>query len=318
MHKAFSATLETVFASFPDTIAIAVSGGADSFALLHLAKEWADAHGVKIIALTVDHQLRPESLTEAQTVQRWCIDHGIDHHILPWEGDKPRTALQAKARNARRRLLCAAAQHYGAKAVLLGHQADDQTETLLMRLQRGTGLDGLKAMQPRTIDKTTRLPLIRPLLSQRRQALRAYCMAHQLPFIDDPSNDNPVYERVQLRQLLQQWPSLADGVAKATPRLARANDTLKQLADEWVQRHRVILKDTSLWLPPLNDLLPEIRLRVLQRCCPDASLPSLEKISTEITQPDFSGKTSATYWIRPKVMDKQPGFLIQKAPQRRK
>lgn len=295
-------------------VAIAVSGGADSFALLHMV--WQA--GIKATALTVDHQLRPESASEAKIVSEWCKANNIEHHILPWIGEKPKTAIQASARNARRRLLCQAAVQYNIEHLLLGHQADDQAETMLMRLQRGTGLEGLKAMQPITRDKTSDVIILRPLLACRRAELREYCIDHNLPFIDDPSNENTDYERIRIRQNLAALPLLAEGVTKTTRRLARADDTLKCLAQNWFNDHAQFPENGQTWLPELSQTLPEICLRILKLACPAATLPQLENLVEELIQNDFKGLTLGEIWIRPKVMNKQAGFLFQTAPARRK
>jgi tRNA(Ile)-lysidine synthase len=314
MEKAFSIQIDKFVSSEPKKIAVAISGGADSFALLHLARYHAKTD---IIALTVDHQLRPESAAEAQQVMQWCQQNGIEHHILKWIGDKPSSALQANARNARRRLLCDFCQQHGIEFLLLGHQADDQAETMLMRLQRGTGLKGLKAMQPVTRDKATNTAILRPLLNFRRAELRDYCIENNLPFIDDPSNDNPVYERVRIRNLLASLPELAVGIAKSTPRLRRADKTLEQLAKHWVENHALFL-ETEIWLPQAcTTLLPEMQLRVLGIVCRQLlRLPQLEKLAQEIGKPDFAGITFGQWWIKPKVLDKNLGFLFKKAPPR--
>jgi tRNA(Ile)-lysidine synthase len=289
-------------------IAIAISGGADSFALLHMAHKT----GAKIIALTVDHQLRTESAQEAKRIAQWCKQNNIEHRTLKWQGEKPVTAIQVKARNARRRLLCAKCKELGIDTLLLGHQADDQAETMLMRLQRGTGLKGLKAMQPMTRDKATGVAILRPLLNSRRSELREYCIENNLPFIDDPSNDNPVFERVRIRQTLSALPELATGIAKSTKRLRRADEALQQIAHAWLAAHQ-----QENWLPALWRELPqELQLRVLEQLCPRLSLSHLEKLAQAMQANGFSGVTFGDHWIRPKTFRKQPGFLFQKAPPR--
>ena len=117
-------------------IAVAVSGGSDSMALLRLAEQWSQ-HQIKISVLTVDHGLRPEAAAEAVKVSEWCAPLGLEHHILRWEGSpKPKTGLQAKARAARYDLLSNWCKANGVAYVLTGHTMDDQAETVLMRQQR--------------------------------------------------------------------------------------------------------------------------------------------------------------------------------------
>ncbi|MEO1656166.1 MAG: tRNA lysidine(34) synthetase TilS [Pseudomonadota bacterium] len=180
--------------------AIAVSGGADSFALLH----WAHARGYPIVALTVDHGLRPESAGEAVIVADWCRVRRIEHETLVWEGEKPKTGIQEAARNARYRLLCEACERRGIKHLFTGHTADDQAETVFMRLRRGAGrgLAGMPAERKIAAGPGELVTLHRAMLGVRRGEARSYAEAQDLSFIDDPSNDDEAYERVRIRALL--------------------------------------------------------------------------------------------------------------------
>jgi tRNA(Ile)-lysidine synthase len=302
-----------LFQTLPKSIAIAVSGGADSFALLHMAQQ----SGAKIIALTVDHQLRSGSTDEAQMVAHWCRENNIEHHILPWHGEKPKSALQANARNARRRLLCDKCKELGIENLLLAHQADDQAETMLMRLQRGTGLKGLRAMQAVTRDKITGVRIIRPLLEMRRHELREYCLTNDLPFIDDPSNENPFFERIRIRHVLDKFPKLISGMARSAVRLQRADDTLQFLAKQWTDTHLPLSESDGSWLTSDFLILPdELRIRILEIICDGLDLLQLEKLDKALQKQDFPGITFGPYWIKPKLTNKQPGFLVTKAPAR--
>ncbi|MEM9810684.1 MAG: tRNA lysidine(34) synthetase TilS [Pseudomonadota bacterium] len=180
--------------------AIAVSGGADSFALLH----WAWKAGKPIVALTVNHGLREGSAQEADAVAAWCRERSIDHEILIWEGEKPKTGLQATARSARYRLLCEACEKMGISHLFTAHTADDQAETVFMRLKRGggRGLAGMPAQRMIAAGAGELITLHRPMLSVRRFAARVYADEYAVPFIDDPSNEDDKYERVRVRALL--------------------------------------------------------------------------------------------------------------------
>nr|WP_241735742.1 tRNA lysidine(34) synthetase TilS [Aquisalinus flavus] len=186
-----------------ERLAVAVSGGADSMALL-----WAVAQAVPkdcILALTVDHGLRAGSAGEAAMVAEWCMAQGIAHETLQWTGDKPVTGIQAAARAMRYGLLARACNEKGVRVLMTAHHADDQAETVFARLARGSGVDGLAAMpRERLIAAGAGLPvrLLRPLLSWRRSALRGIAAANGLPVADDPSNDDPAYERVRRRAFL--------------------------------------------------------------------------------------------------------------------
>lgn len=184
-------------ASF-SSLLLAVSGGPDSLALLRLAALWrAQGAPVHIHVATVDHGLRPEAAAEAEQVGRWSAALGLPHRILRWQGDKPRADLQQKAREARYRLLFAHAREIGAQAVAVAHHADDQAETLLMRLARGSGPAGLAAMAP--AQKFGENLLLRPLLGLRKQQLIDFCRAEGQEFFEDPSNGDPRFERARWR-----------------------------------------------------------------------------------------------------------------------
>lgn len=313
------ATLAELLNTPPRAIAVAVSGGADSFALLHLAMGWAKRHNATLLALTVDHGLRAESAEEARQVAAWCAQQGIPHRTLQWVGEKPRSAIQATARNMRRKLLCAACVEQNIDYLLMGHQADDQAETLLMRLQRGSGLRGLRVMQPFTRHMESGVAILRPLLYHTRAELRQYCTDHHLPFIDDPSNENIEYERVRVRQLVQDLPALGTGVAKTAGRLRRADDTLQKLAQIWLDQNSQLPDTSSLWLPHsfVSDLLPELKIRVLEIILQTRSLSQVETLAEQMHNNDFGGVNLAGMWIRPKTIGKEKGFIFQPEPARK-
>jgi len=165
-----------------DHFALAVSGGSDSTALMVLMAEWIVQSGQSLQActvITVDHRLRPESASEAEAVARQAAALGLRHATLVWEGDKPRTGLQAAARVARYRLMAAYARAHGIGTILSAHTLDDQAETLLMRLARGSGLDGLAGIAPAA--RLGSLRLLRPLLDTPKARLRATLEARRIP-----------------------------------------------------------------------------------------------------------------------------------------
>jgi tRNA(Ile)-lysidine synthase len=178
-------------------LAVAVSGGADSMTLLVLTREWAVQRGGQVVALTVDHGLRTESAIEAGKVARWVGALGVAHQILPWHGPKPAGDVQAAARAARYRLLEGWCAEAGVFHLLLAHQQDDQAETFLLRLARGSGLDGLAAMA--SVVERPNCRLLRPLLNFARARLVATVRARGQVWLDDPSNENPRFARVRLR-----------------------------------------------------------------------------------------------------------------------
>jgi tRNA(Ile)-lysidine synthase len=196
----FSA-LMAPFAPFESrpALAVAVSGGRDSLALALLAHEWAGERGGRALALTVDHGLRPESATEARTTGALLRRHGIEVEILRWTGDKPGRGIQQAAREARYRLLLQACVRRGILHLLLAHHADDQNETVAMRAARDSGPDGLAGMAALVEHRDARL--LRPLLPVTRARLTATLLSRGIPWIDDPSNTDPRFERARLRRM---------------------------------------------------------------------------------------------------------------------
>jgi tRNA(Ile)-lysidine synthase len=179
-------------------IAVGVSGGPDSLALMLLADRWARQRGGRAWGLTVDHRLRSESVAEARTVGGWLAARGIPHEILTWTDEKPAAGIQEAARNARYRLLTAWCRANGCLHLLTAHHREDQAETYLIRRGAGSGVDGLAAMS--AVRQLPGCRLVRPLLTISRARLTALLTAEAQPFVRDPSNFNPVYERARLRQ----------------------------------------------------------------------------------------------------------------------
>jgi len=192
-------------------VLVAVSGGGDSIALLHLlARHIART---RIVAVTVDHALRSNSEREAEEVGAFCAALGVRHLIRTWYGDKPATGLLAAARDARYRLLAEAADDVGATLLVTGHTEDDQAETVAMRATRGEGR-GLAGMAPATL-LDGRLWLVRPLLTTRRVALRDYLRAEGIGWVDDPTNEDAAYERVRVRRRLADPAAFAQAIETA-------------------------------------------------------------------------------------------------------
>ncbi len=189
------------------TLVLAVSGGPDSTALMLLAARWRDSLKTKpkLIAVTIDHGLRKESKREAAAVGRLARKLKIAHRTLRWNGRKPQTGLQEAAREARYRLLGDAARKVRATHVLTAHTLDDQAETVLIRISRGSGLTGLGAMTrlsalPGNEDRS--IVLVRPLLDVSKARLVATLDAAKIPYADDPSNRDPRFTRARLRGLM--------------------------------------------------------------------------------------------------------------------
>ncbi|HEY4403653.1 MAG TPA: tRNA lysidine(34) synthetase TilS [Xanthobacteraceae bacterium] len=210
-----AAEARTLFADLRSAPALllAVSGGPDSTALMVLAARWRAAlkRGPQLVAVTIDHGLRAESAREARTAKQLASRLGIRHRTMRWTGDKPTTGLQEAARAARYRLLAVAARAVGAGHVLTAHTLDDQAETVLLRMARGSGLTGLAAMARETvlIGQTgashrhgAPLLLVRPLLDLPKARLIATLDAGLIAACDDPSNRDPRFTRARLRELM--------------------------------------------------------------------------------------------------------------------
>ena len=198
-HAAALARALGGFAAFESRphLAVAVSGGADSLALVLMTDAWARARGGRVMALTVDHALRAESGREAAQVGRFLAARGIEHHILCWQGPKPAAGIQARARAARYALLEGWCTAQGVLHLLTAHTADDQAETLLLRLRHGSTLHGLAGMSALVERPWGRL--LRPLLGCRHDDLCAWLRAGGVDWIEDPGNRDPRFERSRLR-----------------------------------------------------------------------------------------------------------------------
>jgi tRNA(Ile)-lysidine synthase len=234
-------------------IVLAVSGGPDSIALMWLAARWRRAlsRGPRLLAVTVDHGLRSEARREARDVKRLARTLDLPHRTMRWTGAKPKTGLPAAARNARYRLLAQAAQDHGATHILTAHTRDDQAETLLMRMLRGSGIAGLSAMA-RVTERDGAL-LVRPLLNVSKAQLIATLNKAKIGFADDPTNRDVNFTRPRLRRLM---PVLAAeggdvrNLARLASRLARANQAVEVLVDG-AERY-LALKDRQAGEPGFN------------------------------------------------------------------
>lgn len=222
-------------------VVLAVSGGSDSMALMVLVARWAAAGRVPpdmlIDVATVDHGLRAESAREADWVAERARALGFRHTTLAWSGEKPQSALQEEARAARYALLTAHAQAGPQPAAIVtGHTADDQAETLIMRLGRGSGLDGLSGMSPaRPLMPDSSVVLVRPLLSLSKPALQGLLTRAGGTWLDDPSNERLDFERVRLRAADAHLGALGLSNAKlalSARRLSRARQALEALTQE--------------------------------------------------------------------------------------
>jgi tRNA(Ile)-lysidine synthase len=207
---------------------LAASGGPDSTALVLMAGRWARNGGRPPVSVaTVDHGLRDAAKAEAAMVGALAARLGLRHDILAWRGEKPRTRIQERARDARYALLADHARALGADTIVTAHHADDQAETVLFRLLRGSGPRGLRGMD--AFSEINGVALARPLLGLRKGELIEFCRAAGEPFADDPSNIDPAYARARLRGLMPVLKTHGlgpDDLARLAARAARVEDAV--------------------------------------------------------------------------------------------
>jgi tRNA(Ile)-lysidine synthase len=260
---------ERLFAPFASSkkLLLAVSGGPDSVALMLLAARWSGRSAIPLEVATVDHRLREGSRAEAETVAGWARVLGFVHHLLTWHGEKPETRLQEVARAARYGLLEECATRIGADHILTAHHADDQAETVLLRLTRGSGPAGLAGMA--LFAALGQVTLARPLLCLPKRHLVALCEAAGHPFLRDPSNESPAFARTRLRRLrgLLDAEGLSRGaLLRLARRAARAEAALAAITASTqltlrAERGQGRVKFAGEALAPLAE---EIFLRVLE------------------------------------------------------
>lgn len=238
-------------------VLVACSGGGDSIALLHLTVRTLGRDGV--YAATVNHNLRDVS-SELDLVARHTAQLGVPHKVLDWQWDKTGN-LQARARDARRSLLGAEATQIGADHILLGHTRDDQAETMLLRLARGSGVDGLAAMAARDG------AILRPLLDLGRAELRDWLEGQGLDWAEDPSNTDPRFDRVRARSMMAELDRLGltqDRLIATATLMAEERRVLVQAARDFAQAHsRTEGGDVVLDAAAFDAALPSLQTRLL-------------------------------------------------------
>jgi tRNA(Ile)-lysidine synthase len=341
--------------AFP-ALVLAVSGGPDSTALMLLAVRWRDALRVKpkLIAVTIDHGLRKESKREAVAVARLARKLKVVHRTLRWSGRKPATGLQEAARAARYRLLCEVARKANAAHILTAHTLDDQAETVLIRMSRGSGLTGLGAMQkisvipgrtikrrsrasPRSVDrsgmtgKDEQIYLVRPLLNISKARLVATLRAAKIPYADDPSNRDPRFTRARLRAVMG---VLADEgldasrLAQLARRLKRADNAIEASVDRAAVE--LVAKLSPLGAAAIGrrrfaELPAEIALRLLGRAITEVGnegpveLGKLEALKSALDTSQNSGAGRFRRTLAGAVVtltDRQ--LIVERAPPRRR
>ncbi|MDE0941399.1 MAG: tRNA lysidine(34) synthetase TilS [Alphaproteobacteria bacterium] len=242
VSKDFAAAMEALgpFEAAPH-LAVAVSGGADSMALALLAHKWAGGKGGTVTALSVNHDLRREAAAECRQVRDWMADNGITHKTLRWPGVKPHSGIQAAARQARYKLLAQWCRSHNVLHLLTAHHGDDQAETLLLRLDKNSGVEGLAGMAKGRVLSGGRVRLLRPLLDRRHDDLTTFLKARKQPWLQDPSNQDTKFARVRARQQLtgdsRRTEQLLTMAREAGHERRKLRDALADLAARSVQLH---------------------------------------------------------------------------------
>ena len=303
--KAVVVRVERIFADAMDEagpfepkpfLALAVSGGSDSMALALLAQRWVQRRKGRCVALIVDHGLRADAAAEARLVGRRLRALGIEHRILRWTAPKPRSGIQEAARAARYDLLTGWCRRRGALHLLTAHQADDQAETVAMRLAHRSGETGLAAMP--LVAARNGVRLVRPLLALRRDELRTLLTVRKVAWVDDPSNEDIRFERIRLRR------TLAPATTKSMLARAGTAAAFRQKQDDAVASLLAAVRAMpEAWLAMPPDLFADAPLPIaraaLERCLlcvsGDEHGPRgerLDRLLAELRRPSsFRGRT---------------------------
>ncbi len=277
--------MEELFAKYQikdEVVAVGVSGGADSLALVLQAAEELAVFGRKIVALTVDHGLRPTSRLEAEYVAGLMQKYGIEHHILTWTGKKPTTGIEEAARQARYALITEWCSQNNVHVLLTAHHAKDQAETFLMRLQRGSGLEGLCGIREYSVRDG--LVILRPLLAVNPENLRDYLRQRAIVWVEDESNHDTTFLRGKIRQYL---PELTENIGINIEKICNAVHNLQSAEDYIEQQLDLLLAHDVIWdfgtvcrfrYADYLSWHKEMKFRVLARLCRREYIPRAERI----------------------------------------
>lgn len=308
-----------------EVFALGVSGGADSLALALMLKEWADVHHKRVVALTVDHGLRPTSLQEAQYVAEVMLKNDIEHHILTWEGTKPISGIETTARLKRYELIEEWCLNNDIKALFIAHHLLDQVETFFMRLQRGSGIDGLCGIA--SVSQLGKMKILRPLLNVYPEKLKDYLLQKDIAWIEDESNKCEDFLRVKVRNFI---PVLDEKLGIDAQRIADTMKVLRLSRDYLEEQTAKFIKNNvkfwdgagvSLNQKSLTDLHEEMFYRVLCDLLKEVGnkyyaprSEDVQRLMNKLKCTEFKGSTlggcefivsRGKVWIVPELREKQ-------------
>ena len=329
MQTKFNSTLNNLIKKYSlkeSVFAVGVSGGADSLALAIFLHQWGKA---KIVALTVDHGLRKESAKEAQYVSRVMAQYGIEHHLLKWEGKKPSKGIEEAARQARYDLMEKWCTAHGIQSLFVGHHKQDQAETFLMRLQRGSGVYGLAAMAP--VFVRGGIKIVRPLLDFFPSELQYFLKSMKVKWVNDPHNFSDDFLRVRIRKMLPKLDKeiglSVDRINDTAKRMARVRNYLESQVSVFISENVSDFEDIVFGfdLKAFQSLHEEIGLRVLAELLQKTGgkvyvprLENLEHLRDALLKPGFKSQTlsgceiirqGSKIWIVPEM---KSGKILKK------
>lgn len=229
IQEIFNDNLSRLLLGFrPSKIAVAVSGGADSMMACYMAKDFCSNNGIELHALVVDHMLREGSSIEAQYVSDFLKDLDVNVVVLKWHGGKPSSNIQAIARNERYKIMSSYCKLNGIDHLITGHHADDQAETVFMRIMRGSGVDGISGIKQ--ISKISDINILRPMLSIDKEDIISAIEELEWTYVDDPSNKNEKFSRVRVRNFLSEpeWRFMKSKLVLLSKNASRSRDYLEQ------------------------------------------------------------------------------------------
>lgn len=215
------------------SLAVGVSGGSDSVGLLLVLDKWAKQNGCDVTAITVDHKLRSESTNEADYVAKLCQKIGVKHVTLTWDGEKPTSNIELKAREARYKLIANYCAGNSIKYLLTAHHMDDQAETFFIRLFRGSGIDGLASMQD--INDLYGLTIVRPFLTVHKQQIKNYLLENNVKWFEDESNSDEKFLRNKIRKFINSFENSDEIVNRINFAVEEINKT-KQIVDVLIEK----------------------------------------------------------------------------------